>query len=413
MESPRTSCRPRHWPTACKFPSNSWLEQNMAKRQHLLEVEGHNLSISNPDKVLYPGAGFTKTHVIDYYVRVSDYLLPHVKDRPITLKRYPDGVQGAHFYEKDAPAYTPAWISTFPVPRRTGGTDIRYILINDLATLVWCGNLANLEIHPFLHRVPDINAPTEVVFDLDPGEDADILTCAKVARLVKAVLEKLELQCFAKVSGSKGIQLHVPLNTPVNYSITQSFARTLAELVASEHPDLVVSEMAKSSRKGRVFIDWSQNSDFKTTVGVYSLRAKQDRPFVSMPVTWEELLRAERSRNAGRLYFEPEAALKRLSKTGDLFAPVLTLRQQLPAEVIATIREEDAAPEPEPKTPGADRRKRGFSKTAEPVAIVRRRSGEGARRRFVKQKQAAKMKSAGPPPTKPRKSTGKPASGDR
>jgi bifunctional non-homologous end joining protein LigD len=298
------------------------------KKQEV-EIEGTKITVSNLEKVLYP-AGFNKGQVIDYYIRVSRFILPHLKDRPITLKRYPDGVNGQYFYEKDAPKFTPAWVKTFPVPRRGGGTDIRYILVNDLPTLVWCANLANLEIHPFLHRVPSIERPTQIVFDLDPGEGVDVLACAEVAFLLKDVLERMKLKSFAKVSGSKGIQLSIPLNTPVTYGSAQPFAKSLADLMTQKHPTLVVAEMNKSLRPGKVFVDWSQNSDFKTTVGVYSLRAKSDRPSVSMAVEWDELGKALKQGDKERLYYEPEAALKRLEKNGDLFAPVLKLKQKLP-----------------------------------------------------------------------------------
>jgi bifunctional non-homologous end joining protein LigD len=295
-----------------------------------VEIEGRKITVSNLEKVLYP-AGFTKGQVIDYYIRVSRFLLPHLKDRPVTLKRYPDGINGQHFYEKDAPKFTPAWVKTFPVPRRGGGTDIRYILINDLPTLVWCANLANLEVHPFLHRVPAIDSPTQIVFDLDPGEGVDVIACAEVAFLLKDVLERMKLKSFAKVSGSKGIQLSIPLNTPVTYDTTQPFAKRLADVMAQQHPTLVVAEMSKSLRPGKVFIDWSQNSDFKTTVSVYSLRAKSELPSVSMAVDWEELGKALKRGDKDRLYYEPEAALKRLEETGDQFASVLKLKQKLPA----------------------------------------------------------------------------------
>jgi bifunctional non-homologous end joining protein LigD len=301
----------------------------LASPKQEVEIEGRKITVSNLEKVLYP-AGFTKGQVIDYYIRVSRFILPHLKDRPITLKRYPDGINGKYFYEKDAPKFTPAWVKTFPVPRRGGGTDIRYILINDLPTLVWCANLANLEIHPFLHRVPWIDRPTQIVFDLDPGEGVDVLACAEVAFLLKDVLERMKLQSFAKVSGSKGIQLSIPLNTPVTYDRAQPFAKGLADLMAQEHPKLVVAEMTKSLRPGKVFIDWSQNSDFKTTVGVYSLRAKSDGPSVSMAVDWDELGKALKHGDKDRLHFEPEAALERLEKTDDLFGPVLKLKQKLP-----------------------------------------------------------------------------------
>jgi bifunctional non-homologous end joining protein LigD len=359
----------------------------MAKGQ-TLKVGNQTIPVTNLDKVLYP-SGFTKGLVIDYYIRVADYLLPHLKDRPVTLKRYPDGVRGQFFYEKDAPGFTPKWVKTFPVPRRSGESDIHYILINDLPTLVWSANLANLEIHPFLHRVPHIKKPTVIVFDLDPGEGADVLSCAQVAFLLRDVLERLKLKSFVKVSGSKGIQLYVPLNTPVTYELTQPFARSLAQLLENDHPDLVVSEMAKSARTGKVFIDWSQNADHKTTVGVYSLRAKRERPFVSMPVTWEELERARKRGDAKDLYFEPEAALARLQKLGDLFAPVLKLKQHLPPDVTTQVENGQTARKQSPKALEAYRNKRDFSKTAEPAPGPPRRSKQGGRRRFVIQKHGA------------------------
>jgi bifunctional non-homologous end joining protein LigD len=300
-------------------------------RRQTLTVEDRDVSVSNLDKVMFPASGFTKAQVIDYYIRVSPFLLPHLKDRPITLKRHPDGVKGQHFYEKDAPRYTPEWVRTFAVPRRMGGSDIDYVLINDLATLVWAANLANLEIHPFLHRAPAIDQPTAVAFDLDPGEGTDVLTCAQVAFLLKDVLDRMRLKSFAKVSGSKGMQVYVPLNTPVTYEMTQPFARKVAEILAKQHPKLIVSEMAKHLRKKRVFIDWSQNSDFKTTVSVYSLRAKRDRPYISAPVKWEELRTALDTGNSEPLYFEPGPALERFQRVGDLFKPLLKLKQKLPA----------------------------------------------------------------------------------
>lgn len=304
-----------------------------ARTTSRIDVEGRSLAISNAGKVLYPAAGFTKGHVIDYYVRVSGWLLPHLKDRPVTLKRYPEGVRGKHFYQKDAPRYTPEWVRTFPVPRRTGGKDIRYIVIDDLPTLVWCANLANLELHPFLHRVPRIDRPDAVVFDLDPGEGMGVLDSSRVAFLLKEVLDRLGLRCFPKVSGSKGLQLYIPLNGAAQYDATQAFARDLAALLAREYPESVVSDMSKAVRKSKIFIDWSQNSDFKTTVGVYSLRAKQEQPWVSVPVSWEELRAAVAAGREERLYFAPDAVLKRLEKTGDLFAEVLTLRQKLPRRI--------------------------------------------------------------------------------
>jgi bifunctional non-homologous end joining protein LigD len=301
----------------------------MPKKQEL-EIDGRKIPVSNPEKIFYPATGFTKRQVIDYYMRVAPLMLPHLKDRPVTLVRYPDGNAGEHFYEKNAPAFTPDWVKTFPVPRRTGESPIRYIVIDSLATLVWCANLASLEFHAFMHRVPAIDSPTAMVFDLDPGAGVDILRCAEVAFLLKRALARLKLDSFPKVTGSKGIQLFVPLNTKVTYAATHDFARELAENMERENPDLAISKMRKAARAGKVFIDWSQNSDFKTTVCVYSLRAKDERPYVSVPVTFEELQRALKSGDSAPLHFEPEAALKRVQEKGDLFSPVLRLKQKLP-----------------------------------------------------------------------------------
>jgi bifunctional non-homologous end joining protein LigD len=347
-----------------------------------LAIANRRVPISNPAKILYPAGKFTKLDVVNYYLSVAPFLLPHFRQRPVTLKRYPNGVHGEVFYEKDAPGFTPDWVKTFPVPRREGGPDINYILINDRPTLAWAANIAALELHPFLHRAPDLDLPTHVVFDLDPGEGAGLPECIEVSFLLREVLAKLRLESFAKVSGSKGIQLYVPLNTATSYAATQLFARTIAELLEREHPRLVVADMARNLRQNRVFIDWSQNADHKTTVGVYSLRAKRPRPFVSMPVKWEELRKAK----PDDLNFGPEAALKRLKKLGDLFAPLLKLKQKLPAQFAA----------PETETPRRKVRalekyaaRRNFSRTAEPSGEAPRASRQGSRRRFVVQKHAA------------------------
>lgn len=302
--------------------------RRMPRASHLLEVEGREVPVSNLDKPMFP-TGFTKGQAIDYYVRISDHLLPHLKDRPITLKRYPNGTTGKHFYEKDAPGYTPKWVRRFPVPRRSGESDICYVLINDLPSLVWSVNLANLEMHPFLHRVPALETPTALVFDLDPGEGASILQCAEVAFLLKKRLDAAGVRAFVKVSGSKGLQVYAPLNRKTTYAVTQPFAHDLAQSLEREHRSLVVSEMAKELRKQKVFIDWSQNSDFKTTVAPYSLRAKQEQPYVSLPVRWRELQDALSSGRAAQLYFTPEEALARVSGKQDIFAPVLSLKQEI------------------------------------------------------------------------------------
>lgn len=295
-----------------------------------LEVDGRQVTLTNLEKPLYPAVGFTKAAVIHYYARAAEWILPHLKDRPMTLHRFPDGVGQTAFYEKDAPRFTPDWVAIAPVPRRGGGKPIRYIMVNDRPTLIWCANIASLEFHPFLHRAKAIDAPTAIVFDLDPGDGTNLITCAEVGFLLRNKLKDLGLECFAKVSGSKGLQIYVPLNTRATYAATQPFAKGLADLLAKEHPNRIVTEMAKRLRPGKVFIDWSQNSDFKTTVAVYSLRAKGERPFVSLPVTWEELDEIARTRNADLLCIDPDAAIARLEKVGDLFEPLLRLKQKLP-----------------------------------------------------------------------------------
>jgi bifunctional non-homologous end joining protein LigD len=283
---------------------------------------------------MYP-SGFRKADVLDYYVAIAPLLLPHFRNRPVALKRFPDGVTGRSYWDKDIPSFAPDWIRTAPVWRVSGESQIHYTIVSNVRTLAWLAGIAALELHPFLHRASNVDQPTSVVFDLDPGPPADILTCAEVAFLLREKLEALGLETFLKVSGSKGLQLYVPLNTSVTYAATQPFARTLAETLANEHPTLVVAEMTRSLRTGKVFIDWSQNATHKTTVGVYSLRAKRDRPYVSLPITWKELERAAKARDAASLFWDAPAALKRVEKVGDLFAPVLTVKQKLPVRLKA------------------------------------------------------------------------------
>jgi bifunctional non-homologous end joining protein LigD len=301
----------------------------MASIKTTLDVDGKKVEVSNLQKVMYPETGFTKGDVIDYYIKISKHLLPHLKNRPITLKRYPDGVEGFFFYEKQCPPHRPKWVKTTDVPK-SDGTDIHYCVMSDLPALVWAANLADLELHTFLHKAPAIGRPNALAFDLDPGPPADILTCAKVGLKLKALFDALGLESFPKTSGSKGLQVYVPLNTPVTYEKTKAFAHAVAELLARELPDLVVSDMKKSLRKGRVLVDWSQNDDHKTTVNVYSLRAKA-HPTVSTPVTWKEVATALKKKNVRLLTFETTDVLKRVKKHGDLFAPVLMLKQKLPA----------------------------------------------------------------------------------
>ena len=289
-----------------------------------VRIGSRQLRLVNLDKVLYPQAGFTKAQVIDYYVRISGALLPHLRDRPLTLKRYPNGVTQPYFYEKRCPSHRPEWV-------RTAEADgIRFCLVNDLASLVWVANLADLELHVPLARARSYDRPDQIVFDLDPGAPADIVQCCEVGLLVRGLFESLGLRCYAKTSGSKGLQVYLPLNTPgVTYDETKPFARAVAELLERERPAAIVSNMKKSLRTGKVLVDWSQNDPHKTTVCVYSLRAKE-RPTVSTPVTWQEVERCARSGDAGTLTFDSQAALRRVESHGDLFAPLLKEKQKLP-----------------------------------------------------------------------------------
>jgi bifunctional non-homologous end joining protein LigD len=372
-------------------------------KQEIVKIGGRELSISNLDKVFFPGNGFTKGDVIAFYSGIADVLLPHLRDRPLTMKRFPDGVTGKLFYEKNAPKHTPNWVKTFPVPRTEGGPNINYILCNDHATLVWLANLADIEKHVLLARQPKLDIPTSIVFDLDPGAPAGILQCAEVALHLRDLLKRWKLETFVKVSGSKGLHLTVPLNTPVTYEVTQPFAKSVAELVTNEMPKVVVAGMSKEVRKGKVFIDWSQNSDFKTTVCVYAMRAKGLTPFVSMPVEWNELERALKRKDAKSLSFTPEAALKRIKKVGDLFAAVLKLKQKLPAAFVKALA---AGPPPKmhrwprnekpAKATAGDtslrayRAKRDFSKTAEPeAAAISKALTKKRHHRYVIQKHEA------------------------
>ena len=300
----------------------------MAK-QSFLAVGDKEVKVSNLDKILYPVTGFTKRDVIDYYVNVSSVLLPHLKDRPISLKRYPDGVEGFFFYEKQCPSHRPDWVDTTRVSSQRRAGFIDYCVMNDLPALVWAANLADLELHTFLHRAPELEHPDFIAFDLDPGPPADLIHCCEVALLLKRVFDHLELQCFPKTSGSKGLQVYVPLNSHTAYGETKALARALAEKLEREHPDLVVSKMQKSLRAGKVLVDWSQNDEHKTTVCVYSLRAKA-HPTVSTPVTWREIAQAKKKGDPASLAFETKEVLTRIKKRGDLFEPVLRLRQKLP-----------------------------------------------------------------------------------
>ncbi len=295
-----------------------------------MQIGERTLTLSNLDKVLYPAVAFTKRQVIDYYNRVAPVLLPHLKNRPITLKRYPNGVDGFFFYEKQCPSHRPDWVKTTEVASRREAGKIDYCMMNDLSALIWAANLTDLELHTFLHCAPAITRPTALAFDLDPGPPAEMALCCRVGLWLREILEGLGLQSFPKTSGSKGLQVYVPLHTAVTYEETKGFARGLAQRLAAEHPEQVVSRMQKSLREGKVFIDWSQNDEHKTTINVYSLRAKP-HPTVSTPLSWDEVEQAARKGTAGSLVFESEAVLRRVEQQGDLFAPLLTLQQRLPA----------------------------------------------------------------------------------
>jgi bifunctional non-homologous end joining protein LigD len=295
-----------------------------------VEVGGRQLSLSNFDKVLYPEAGFTKGQVIDYYTRVAPALLPHLHQRALTLKRYPNGVDGQFFYEKNCPKHRPPWVETLSVWSARNKADVNYCLIDELAGLVWVANLASLELHTSLSHARDIQRPSMVVFDLDPGPPATVVECGRVALWLREVLDDLGLTAFPKTSGSKGLQIYVPLNTPVTYNETKPFAHAMAKLLEQRYPKHVLSVMTKELRAGKVFIDWSQNDDSKTTVCVYSLRARP-RPTVSTPVNWEEVEAVVASANPDDLLFEAPDVLARVEASGDLFAPLCELEQTLPA----------------------------------------------------------------------------------
>jgi bifunctional non-homologous end joining protein LigD len=300
----------------------------MSKKAELV-IAGRALAVSNLDKVLYPKAGFTKGEIIHYYIQIAPVLLPHLKDRPLTMKRYPNGVEAEFFYEKNCPTHRPKWVKTAKVWSEGNQREMHYCLAQDLPTLVWAANLADIELHTSLSRKGDVARPTMMVFDLDPGAPADIVQCCQVGLWLREILEGLKLKSWAKTSGSKGLQVYVPLNTAVTYDQTKELSHALAEYLEHEHPKLVVSKMAKALRNGKIFVDWSQNDEHKTTICVYSLRAKE-QPTASTPVTWEEVKETLKRKDAKRLVFRCEQTLARVEKMGDLFEEIETLKQKLP-----------------------------------------------------------------------------------
>ena len=291
-------------------------------------VDGRVVRVSNPQKVLWPKTGTTKADLVDCFAAIAPTLLPHLEGRMLTLKRYPEGVEGQHFYEKQCPKHKPDWVRTARV--RLESKTIDFCLVEDTATLVWLAQLADIELHTSLARAATQDRPTMMVFDLDPGPPADIVACSEVGVWLHGMFEGLGLQSFAKTSGSKGLQVYVPLNGDVTYDDTKGFSKAVAELLEAEAPDKVVSRQRKELRTGKVLVDWSQNDEHKTTVNVYSTRAR-DAPTVSTPVTWEEVGDCHESGDPGRLVFTTADVLRRVTSEGDLFAPVLSVTQRLPS----------------------------------------------------------------------------------
>jgi bifunctional non-homologous end joining protein LigD len=301
----------------------------MAKAQ-VVEVDGRELSLTNLDKVMYPATGFTKGEVIDYYARIAPVMLPHIAGRPMTLKRYPEGVDAGHFFEKRCPKHRPDWVATASIWSDREDGEIPFCVCDDKPTLVWMAQLASLELHPSLSIAKRMERPTVLAFDLDPGEPADVIDCARVALQVRELFGDLGLECFPKTSGGKGLQVYLPLNNRTTYEVTKPYAHAVAQLLERMYPDEIVSRMTKRLRKGKVFVDWSQNTESKTTVAVYSLRARE-RPTVSTPLDWDEVSEAAESGDPEPIRFAAADVLERVDQHGDLFAPVLELKQKLPA----------------------------------------------------------------------------------
>jgi bifunctional non-homologous end joining protein LigD len=294
-----------------------------------VDMGGRRLQLSNLEKDLYPSFGFTKAQVLTYYRDIASLILPHLKDRALTVKRYPEGVEENFFYEKRCPPHRPSWVPTAEVIQ-DGKEPMTVCVVNDLQTLLWAGNLASLELHIPLARTTSPKRPDSMVFDLDPGEPADILTCARTALILRRLLTVTGLASHIKTSGNKGLHVLVPLNRKeTTFEDTRTFSRAVAEVMQKHYPDLVTARMAKLERQGKVFINWSQNDASKTMISVYSLRARE-KPFVSFPLQWGEVEEAVRKRAAEDLQICSSEALQRAQRTGDLFGEMLTLEQKLP-----------------------------------------------------------------------------------
>jgi bifunctional non-homologous end joining protein LigD len=295
----------------------------------IIEIAGKRLSLSNLEKDLYPSYGFTKAHILEYYRGIAKFILPHLKDRALTLKRYPEGVEKDFFFEKRCPSHRPLWVQTAEV-RRDDEERMTVCLVNDLETLIWVENLASLELHVPLARADSPETPDFMVFDLDPGDQANILDCARVALILRDLLCQLKLTGFIKTSGKKGLHVYVPLNRKeTTFEDTKKFSKAVAEIMQKNYPDLVTSKMAKEYRKEKVFINWSQNDSSKTMVCVYSLRARE-KPIVSFPIAWEELEKLAKQKDLENLQITHSEAVKRAEKKGDFFREVITKKQKLP-----------------------------------------------------------------------------------
>jgi bifunctional non-homologous end joining protein LigD len=300
------------------------------------DVGGRRLKIRNLDRVVFPEAGTTKGELLDYYLRIADTMLPHLRDRLLHMHRYPEGVEGPRFWQKACPEHRPDWLPTAPVWSRDKRAYIDYCVVNELAALLWAVNLGSIELHTSLHLRHDLQRPTVLAFDLDPGEGTGLLECCEVALRLRELFASLELRSFVKSSGSKGLQVYVPLNGEVSYAETKPVSRAVAELLEADRPDAVVSSMARKLRAGRVLVDWSQNTEHKSMVCAYSVRAKR-RPTVSTPLTWREVEEALDEADPHLLVFEMVDVLGRVERHGDLFEGVLTTRQRLVAPAGGTL----------------------------------------------------------------------------
>lgn len=287
----------------------------MAAAKSSIEVEGRRLKLKNRDKVLFPESGFTKGELIDFYREIGPVLIPHLRGRPLTLRRFPDGVAEGGFWEKRCPSYRPDWVPTVAVWSGQNEEEIDYCSADDLPTLLWIANLATIELHVSLSKAAKMERPTVLAFDLDPGPPADVIECCRIAVALRDLFDHLGMAAFPKTSGSKGLQVYVPLNSAVTYDDTKTFARALAQVFEERFPDLALSRMKRDLRKGKVFIDWSQNAAAKTTVAPYSLRA-EPAPSVSTPLSWDEVERG------GIGKFTPAQVLARVSEHGDWLAPL-------------------------------------------------------------------------------------------